>query len=85
MQLTHNYEHEYEQLIAQGVDWVDCANKLTKQFERDAKEYLRGLRRKDVGAVFLYLDKEGLEEAYFDYENMWGNVRALNGFRSDGS
>lgn len=77
---THNYEAQYD-ADAHGDE--DSSEYYTEQFEREAAEYLQGLTREDVGGVVCYYDAEGLEAAYFDYENLVGSIYAITGKRSD--
>jgi hypothetical protein len=70
--LTHNYEH---------MQFDYCYDSVAV-FERDAAEHLVGLRADDVGAVICYMDANGEEAAWFDYENFVGSVRALGGTAS---
>lgn len=71
--LTHKYDY---------TEFDDCFDS-TAVFERDAATHLVGLQREDVGGVVLWLDAEGVEQAWYDYENYVGSVRAQGGTRSD--
>lgn len=71
--LTHKYDYK---------DFDDCFDSVA-QFERDAAEHLVGLTADDVGAVVLYMDANGVEQAWYDYENYVGSIRALGGTASD--
>jgi len=77
---THSYLAQWEQRLHGDSDSTEF---FTEQFEREASEHLQGLRREDVGGVICYYDAEGLEAAYFDYENLVGSVYAITGRRSD--
>lgn len=71
--LTHDFQDQ---------QFNDCYDSVAV-FETKAAQYLTGLKREDVGAVMLYLDAQGQEAAWFDYENFVGSVRALGGTASD--
>ena len=71
------YSHDYTKKRFADAD--DCI----ALFEQQAKEYLVGLTADDVGAVVCYMDAEGIEQAYIDYERQVGSVYALTGKRSD--
>jgi len=71
--LTHNLQNR---------DFDSCYDSVAV-FETEAAQHLVGLKRQDVGAVMLYLDAQGQEAAWFDYENFVGSVRALGGTASD--
>ena len=80
------YTHDYMQMWKQGAHEVserDSSEFYTDLFELEAAEHLQGLRRDDVGGVICYYDDEGLEAAYFDYENLVGSIYAITGKRSD--
>jgi len=77
---THNYLSMYEQAAHGDEDSVEF---YTELFETEAAEHLRGLVRDDVGGVVCYYDSEGLEAAYFDYENLVGSIYTITGRRSD--
>lgn len=80
MRYTHNYLQQWEQ-GQHGTE--DSCDYYIELFEREAAEHLRGLRREDVGGVVCYYDSEGLEAAYFDYENLVGSIYSITGQRSD--
>ena len=79
---THDYAADYEAMRARGLWRVEITEAMIERFEREAAEYLRGCVSKDVGAVVLYMDSEGEQAAYFDYENLVGSVYAVTGRRS---
>lgn len=79
--MTHDYSEEYYALHDAGMEWDEASTMFIARFEAEAAEYLKGTRAEDVGAVICYYDANGEEAAYFDYENMWGNVYALNPVR----
>ena len=81
--LTHNYMSKYDALRSDDLDYFDIVDTLLTEFEQEVAEHLKGLTREDVGAVMLYLDSDGEEQAWFDYENFVGSVRALGGTSSD--
>jgi hypothetical protein len=82
--MAKTYSHDYLDLYIADAHGDECASEFyTEMFEREAREHLRKLRAKDVGAVILYMDTEGREAAYFDYENMRGSVYTITGRRSD--
>lgn len=62
-------------------DVIDCEIAV-ERFERECAEQLRGLTRRDVGAVMQYIDSHGDEAAWFDYECMVGSIYADTGRRS---
>lgn len=70
--LTHSYD---------STQFAECWDSIAV-FEREASEHLVGLHREDVGAVVLWTDSEGNEQAWYDYENYVGSVVALGGTRS---
>ena len=80
MRYTHNYISNYE--CDEHGDEEHSDYYLAK-FEREASVELAGLLAEDVGGVVLYLDSQGLEAAYFDYENLVGSIYAVTGLRSD--
>jgi hypothetical protein len=82
MRYTHNYTQQNDELCAQGLAWDERAHTLTALFEREAAQHLAGLTKEDAGAVWLYLDKQGEEAAWFDYENFVGSIYAVTGKRS---
>jgi hypothetical protein len=55
---------------------VETRDEAVELFERDAAQYLVNAVREDADAVMLYY-RDGVEIAYFDYENYWGGVREL--------
>lgn len=69
---THNYDYT-------AFDY--CYDSVAA-FERDAAEHLAGSTSEDVGAVVLYY-RDGVEIAYYDYENYVGSVYALGGTSAD--
>jgi hypothetical protein len=75
---THNFEHKYAAMQAEGLWNFEITEKMIELFESQAAELLKGAKRKDVGAVMLYY-KNKQEIAYFDYENFVGSVYALGG------
>ena len=76
---THNYLHLYNA----NAHGDECSSEFyTELFEREAAEYLRGCVSKDVGAVVVYMDSEGEQAAYFDYENFVGSIYCITGRRS---
>ena len=77
---THNYLPQWEQ--GQHGDENSCEF-YSDLFERESSEHLQGLRAEDVGGVICYYDSDGLEAAYFDYENLVGSIYAVTGYRSD--
>lgn len=70
--LTHKYDY---------TKFEDCFAS-TLQFEADTAEHLVGLQREDVGGVVVWMDANGDEQAWYDYENYVGSVVALGGTRS---
>lgn len=82
MRYTHDYRQDNDTLCAQGMAWDERAESLTARFEREAAADLMGLTRQDVGAVIVYLDQQGQEAAWFDYENFVGSIYAVSGQRS---
>lgn len=80
MRYTHNYISNYE--ADEHGDEDTCDYYLAK-FEREASAELAGLLADDVGGVVCYMDSQGLEAAYFDYENLVGSIYAVTGLRSD--
>lgn len=79
---THDYTADYDAMAAKGLWNFEITDAMVKRFEREAKKYLRGCKRDNVGGVVVYRDKAGEEAAYFDYENYRGNVYAVNARRS---
>lgn len=79
---THDYMGMYEQR-AHSISDRDSSEFYTDLFELEAAEHLQGLVRDDVGGVVCYYDSEGLEAAYFDYENLVGSIYSITGRRSD--
>ena len=76
---THNYLHLYNA----NAHGDECSSEFyTELFEHEAAEHLQGLCAKDVGAVVLYMDSEGEQAAYFDYENLVGSIYCITGRRS---
>lgn len=82
MRYTHDYTEQNNKLCAEGLAWDERAHTLTALFERDAAAHLAGLTKEDVGAVWVYLDEQGEEAAWFDYENFVGSIYAVTGQRS---
>ena len=81
--MAKTYTHDYLDLYIANAHGEQCASEFfTEMFEREAAEHLQGLTAKDVGAVVLYMDSEGEEAAYFDYENLVGSIYAITGRRS---
>ena len=80
---SHDYSNDYDAMRAQGLWNFEITDAMIERFEREAKRFLRGCKRDNVGGVVLYIDKAGEEAAYFDYENYRGNVYAVNARRSD--
>ena len=72
---THNYMSQYDS-NAHGHE--DSDEYYTAQFERDAADSLVNCTSEDVGAVILYY-RDGVEVAYFDYDNLVGSVYAMGG------
>lgn len=72
---THDYLKQFEMGAHGNEDSIDF---YTARFEAEAAEQLKYTESKDVGAVILYY-KDGVEVAYFDYENLVGSVYALGG------
>jgi len=72
---THDYMAQFNMLAHGDAEFMEY---YTARFEAEARDYLKGSKRDDVGAVMLYL-KDGVEVAYFDYENLVGSVLALGG------
>jgi hypothetical protein len=82
--MSKRYTHNYLTLWEQGQHGdADSCEFYTELFEREACEHLQGLRADDVGGVVCYYNTEGLEAAYFDYENLVGSIYAITGLRSD--
>jgi hypothetical protein len=77
---THNYLSLY---TANAHGDADSCDYYIALFEQQASAHLEGLRAEDVGGVVIYLDAEGLEAAYFDYENLVGSIYSVTGLRSD--
>lgn len=69
---THSFDHQ---------QFESCFDSIPA-FELAAAEHLRDTVADDVGAVVLYT-RDGVEVAYYDYENYVGSVYALGGTRSD--
>ncbi len=80
MRYTHNYLPLWDKDTHGDRDSSEF---YTELFETEAAEHLQGLKRDDVGGVVCYYDTEGLEAAYFDYENLVGSIYAITGRRSD--
>ena len=80
---SHDYSSDYDAMRARGMWGFEIRAAMIERFEREASEHLEGLVADNVGAVILYRNSEGEEAAYFDYENFWGNVYAVNARRSD--
>jgi hypothetical protein len=83
MRYTANYTKLATKLYNNDVDNDDIVEQLIAKFESEFAQQLQGLEREDVGAVMLYNDAQGEEQAFFDYELYVGSVRALGGKRSD--
>jgi hypothetical protein len=83
MRYTANYTKLATKLYNNDVDNDDIVEQLLAKFELEFTVQLAGLVREDVGAVVLYNDAEGEEQAFFDYELYVGSVYALGGKRSD--
>jgi hypothetical protein len=84
--MSKRYTHDYMGMYEQGAHSIsdrDSTEFYTDLFELEASEHLQGLVRDDVGGVILYWDSEGLEAAYFDYENLVGSIYSITGRRSD--
>ena len=79
---THDYTADYAAMRARGLWRFEITEAMIERFEREAAEYLRGCVSKDVGAVVLYMDSEGEQAAYFDYENFVGSIYCITGRRS---
>ena len=79
---THDYTADYDAMLARGMWNFEITEAMIERFEREASEHLQGLTAKDVGAVILYMDSEGEEAAYFDYENLVGSIYSITGRRS---
>jgi hypothetical protein len=72
---THNYLKQFEMGAHGNEDSIDY---YIARFEAEAADYLKGTTSNDVGAVIIYY-RDGVEVAYFDYENLVGSVLALGG------
>lgn len=83
MSYTADYTKQAERLYNKDLDSDDITEQLLAKFEKQFARHLQGLQREDVGAVMLYNDSKGEEQAFFDYELYVGSVRALGGKRSD--
>lgn len=80
MRYTHNYMSLYD---ADTHGDEDSAEFYTARFELEAADDLVGLRADDVGGIILYYDANDEEAAFFDYENLVGNITKHTGRRSD--
>ena len=76
---THNYQSLYD---ADTHSTADTVEYYTQLFEHEAAQHLESLEAHNVGGVVIYRDSEGMERAYFDYENLVGSVQALGGTAS---
>jgi len=79
MRYTHDYLTMYKHGAHGSSYFIEF---YTKLFEEEAKEHLKGLKHDDVGGVICYMDLNGEEAAYFDYENLVGSIYSITGKRS---